>query len=420
MNDYVSNEEYFEISRYIEKHHGIFYKFWEIGKPVFVSDTETAYVSFSDEGEFMEYCFSFDYWKSLNNYQRSFVICHEILHLLLEHGQRANSFNINDEDLLNKAMDIVINHLLVNSYGFNRDEIKDSDKLCWVDTIFNDFDIGEKENFEKYFNLLKKSNNKSEGIFHPDDHSKIKNEENSKNFSKKVQDLIESMSREEKEVIKDIIDSMPDSYKENAPSGNSIGNIKIQIPKENVKPKRKWESVIKKWANYQISQEIKEQEQWARVNRRFVTLKSDFFIPTEMEIDVKNEKKEKIDVWFFQDTSGSCAHLAKRFFKAARSLPKDKFNVRMFCFDIDVYETTLESGTLYGFGGTRFDIIETKIINLINYEKINYPKAVFIITDGFGNSVYHRYPENWYWFLSVKMISCIPKKSHIFDLKNYE
>ena len=425
MENYVSNEDYFEISRHIQKHHNIFYKFWEIGKPNFVSDTSTAYVSFTNEGELMEYCFNFDYWESLDNYQRSFVICHEILHLLLEHGLRGMDAFKSNSKLANIAMDIVDNHLLVNSYGFDRKKIKDDKKLCWVDTIFPESNVSEKESFETYFNLLKNNNDKNSSLSQqsPDDHSKMQGEKAkdiSENFFNKINDMMDSLSDDEKKQIKDIIDSIPDSYKENSPAGSVAGNLKIQISANNVKPKKKWETVIKKWANYHITTSSKEQEQWARINRRFITLNSDFFIPTEMEIEAKSEDKKKIDVWFFQDTSGSCISFADRFFKAAKSLPKDKFNVRMFCFDTQVYETSLESGMLYGFGGTRFDIIESRIQGLMKSEKANYPKAIFVITDGLGNQVKPLYPQNWYWFLSTNFTSCIPKESNIFKLSDYE
>jgi len=110
-----------------------------------------------------------------------------------------------------------------------------------------------------------------------------------------------------------------------------------------------------------LKQNDKDHEQWARVNRRFVGIASsmsNMFLPSEMEIEEKEEEKKKIKVVFFLDTSGSCQHLAERFFKAAKSLDSKKFDVELYCFDTRCYKTSLESGRLYGFGGTSFSILE--------------------------------------------------------------
>lgn len=146
-------------------------------------------------------------------------------------------------------------------------------------------------------------------------------------------------------------------------------------------------------------------------------MQSDLLLPSEMELLDDNADKRRIEVWFFQDTSGSCAGLKDRFFNAARSLPTDRFDIRMFCFDEEVFETTLESGKLYGFRGTTFTCIEEYILKHTN---LKYPDAVFVITDGAGNVVQPKKPENWYWFLSADYTKCIPKESHIYDLSNFE
>lgn len=93
----------------------------------------------------------------------------------------------------------------------------------------------------------------------------------------------------------------------------------------------------------------------------------------------------------------------------------------MFCFDTRVYETSLKTGKLYGFGGTSFYIIEDHIQKLIIEENIKYPKAVFIITDGWGSHVKPEQPDKWYWFITHPgSDSYIPEKSNIYKLENYE
>jgi hypothetical protein len=190
-----------------------------------------------------------------------------------------------------------------------------------------------------------------------------------------------------------------------------------------VKKKKKWETVIKKWVNTVLKQNDKDHEQWARVNRRFVGIASsmsNMFLPSEMEIEEMEEEKKKIKVVFFQDTSGSCSHLAERFFKAAKSLDPKKFDVELYCFDTRCYKTSLESGRLYGFGGTSFSILEQEVVELCKGDMSKYPKAVFVITDGYGDPVHPRKPKNWYWFLSCDYRHCIPDTCNVFKLSEFE
>jgi len=89
-----------------------------------------------------------------------------------------------------------------------------------------------------------------------------------------------------------------------------------------------------------------------------------------------------------------------QFFQIAQSVPKNKFDIRLFCFDTRIYKTSLKNKTLHGFGGTSFHIIERYIQETIREEKIKYPECVIVITDGHGTVVSPKYPNNWYIFLT--------------------
>ena len=146
---------------------------------------------------------------------------------------------------------------------------------------------------------------------------------------------------------------------------------------------------------------------------------NDLLIPSE--IDELIQIRDRIDVWFFQDTSGSCVSYAERFFKAAASIPEDRFNIRGFCFDTKVYEINFRDGKLQGFGGTCFAVIESEIQKIINKEKCQYPQVVFIITDGYGSKVHPLFPERWHWFLTEGGFKgLIPNQSHIYNLSDFE
>lgn len=101
-------------------------------------------------------------------------------------------------------------------------------------------------------------------------------------------------------------------------------------------------------------------------------------------------------------------------------MPEDKFDVKAFSFNTQVNEIDLKTGRVHKGYGTSFGIIESHIQRYISKNKIKYPKAVFILTDGYGNTVNPKHPERWYWFLTESYKNYIPNKSKSFNLKDYE
>jgi hypothetical protein len=230
-------------------------------------------------------------------------------------------------------------------------------------------------------------------------------------------EIAERLPDEDKKSIKDILDTQEDSTKKGRGSGSSIGKW-FNVKEKTVRKKKKWETIIKKWAKAFMKNSEDIESQWVHQNRRFVNIESELILPSDSVIE--HRVLDRFDVWFFMDSSGSCIGYKDRFFAAARSIPEENFVVRAFSFDTSVYEVDLKSPKIKGGFGTSFDIIETKIQNICTKEKKQYPKAVFIITDGFGNKVNPEYPERWFWFLTERHTRYIPQESHIYDLKNFE
>lgn len=414
----ITHNDWLEISSKLEEHHVLFDEMWQMGRPYFTDEIETAAVRFSESGEFLDFMFNECYWDNLTPYERLFVIAHESLHIILNHGIRTT----NNEDIprINAALDIVVNHLLINSFGFDRSRIRDEDILCWVDTVFKTkpelvATLPTNESYEYYHSLIPKS--LVIEVYTIDDHSMMR-----KDVNKLIDKLNKRLSPEDKETLKDIIKkhytkpSAEPTSEEVAGTGCG-GWTFVKIG--NVKTKKKWETVIQKWSMKYLREGLDENEQWARIARRFELLPTDISLPSEMEDDIKDF--DRIPVFLFLDTSGSCWKYRERFFRAGASLPKDRFAVRLFCFDTKVNETTLESGKIYGGGGTAFDIIEHHIQTLISREKINYPEGVFLITDGIGNPVQPKIPERWHWFLAGRGTKVyIPEKSKTYRLDDFE
>lgn len=409
----ITHNQWLEISRELEDHHALFDEMWQMGRPTFTDEVATAAVNFDRSGELLDFVFNLDYWNCLTPYERLFVISHECLHVILNHGVRIRHGK--DAPRINSALDIVVNHLLVNAFGFDRSRIRDEDMLCWTDTIFKDDpqvkEIPTNESYEYYYQKIPAS--MVINVFTVDDHTRL-----GKEGRKIIEKLNNRLSPEDKEMIKEIIEQHFAQEEEEIERGGSYGGWSF-VKVEYVPPKRKWESIILKWSMKYLREGLDEHEQWARIARRFELLPNDILLPSEMEDEIKDY--DRIPVHLYLDTSGSCIKYKDRFFRAAMSLPKDRFAVRLFCFDTEVKKTTLESGEVYGGGGTAFDIIERNIQNLMKKERTAYPEGVFLITDGAGNPVSPKFPDRWYWFLTNR--SCgdyIPPQAKTYRLDDFE
>ncbi|RJQ25715.1 hypothetical protein C4577_04955 [Candidatus Parcubacteria bacterium] len=465
---YIPRDEWLDICLQLEDFHSVFYKLWEMGKPVFTEEIDTAAVTFDKGGDFVQFLFNPKFWDKCNAYERLFVICHEALHVIFNHGIRTKTAL--DKQACNVALDIVVNHTLVRSFKFDRTKIKGWKKLCWVDTVFKGpkgkprldkvgRPIPDNECFEYYISLFDRleidvatvcagSGSKGmgglglpgegdgEGVAPLDDHSKMGD------FADIIGKLDKGLSDEEKAGIENTVKRHFQKEEGGMPggklAGKGAGNLWHFAAKKDIRKKKKWETVIKKWSQKFIKRHDKDHEQWARLNRRFQFLPSKLFLPSDMEIDTREKEKNRIKVFFFLDTSGSCYHLKDRFFQAAETLPKERFDIRLFCFDDAVFETTLASRKMKGGGGTSFALIERHIQQDKKKENTEYPKAVFIITDGYGDEVKPEIPKNWYWFLSTVPVNVhssekstawveshyisqlAPKECNFYNLNDYE
>jgi len=413
--------EKLDIAKELQNFHYFFRAFWDIGEPL-VDDfpnLETAAISFDQEGNSIQFLINSKFWESLNSYNKSFLICHEMSHIVFDHGLRFKEhLNKKTFEDINVAADIVINEMLCDSFGFDRNLLDEriGKKGCWIDTVFKDITVLKKQTTEYYFNLLLKNPCKNE-LFRMDEHfvlsdeelEEIKNQMNDEGIT----DILISGNLTGKNIPKELSDALEKIAGAGTGSYHSVNAKKVT--------KKKWETVIKKWENNNIKHTLDTEERWERVNNRYINVIPDNInLPSSQKIFNDFKEKDMISVFFFLDTSGSCISLGNRFFAAAKSLNPKKFKIRLFCFDTRVEETSLETKRIYGGGGTSFSIIESKIQEIIKKDKIKYPKAVFIITDGYGNNVTPEKPEKWYWFLTSKFTKYINKKSKIFNLKYFE
>ena len=416
----MNTEEKLEIAQKLQSHHYFFRSFWDIGAPVVgkFDDLPTAAISFDTKGEALSFLVNEHFWNSLNETSKLFLVCHEMCHIVLEHGRRFSEYiGTSEMERMNRAADVVINEMLCESFGFVREELdtRIKDEGCWLNTVFEKTKVNPHESTEYYFNKLKEEDpDCSKSFFSIDSHLVMSDEE-----LQSLQDFLGKNGVSDS-IDADFIDKLPEKERQElSRSASGTGSwFSVQVKK---KRKKKWESVIKKWESLMKKDTINETERWERVNPRYSHIISDkIHLPTNCKVLDEYKENNKIDVFFFLDTSGSCIGLKDRFFNAAGSLDPKRFNIRLFCFDTRVQETTLKSGKVYGGGGTAFHIIETHIQSIMRTEKKKYPKAVFLITDGMGNPVKPEKPERWYWFLSYNYKNYIPEKSKTFMLSDYE
>lgn len=419
-------EERLEVAIKLQNHHYFFREFWDIGVPILgkTEEISTAAITFDKKGESLNLVIDEDFWKSLNDDTKTFLICHEMMHIILYHGKRfLEYFGTSDAQTFNIAADVVINEMLVKSFNFDRSLLNDELKIkgCWIDSIFPDGNVKPEQSAEYYFNLLKNnSSNPNYSIpehFQLDEH-KIMSDEELQSLKKYIEDSYALDSLD-----KDLSDLLKDHSLDECPLAGSMSQREsFEVNSKTVR-KKKWESVIKNWENESIKDsEYTYTERWERVNPLYSQLMTgNIHLPTNCNILDESPSKNKISVFFFLDTSGSCIRLKDRFFSAAKSLNPRKFDIRLFCFDTYVYETTIVSNRVYGGGGTSFTIMEDCIKKIISDEKTVYPKAVFVITDGFGDSIHPVHPDRWYWFLTEHSSQhYIPTNSKKFLLSEFE
>jgi len=450
----ISDDEFRRISNDLDEYHALFHMLWKMGRPTFSTAVPTACVSWDREFRRPRWMFNPDFWLSLDHYNRVWVIAHEMLHLVLNHGARFKDAEA--QNVVNVATDIVINHMTVNKFGFHRSKIKNADNYCWVDTTFKKQDpanpISDDKHVEFYLKKLEKmippdmeisigpgSGQPGDGEGSGgmpstvDDHDSMPSAKDAKEFFKEVDD---GLTPEEKADIRDVIEKhyQPDEKDGKSGDGKSdeVNQTRgdsgtgawtfIDIDRKKIKKKRKWETVILEWCRKKLRPEIKGVERWGRKHRRMSAIDSGRLrLPSEMDVDSFIVEKYKLRLLFFLDVSGSCSSMSERFFKAALSLPEDRFETEFFCFNTQVFPVDKEERKLKVGGGTSFDIIEDAVQKWSAENKSKYADAVFIITDGYGNNVSPEKPERWFFFLSnFHSLHCIPAESHTFMLSDYE
>jgi predicted metal-dependent peptidase len=413
MDDLIRQQEFWDLMQELSIFNSVFLALWKMGYPTFTDEIPTAAVRFDEDGQCLQFLFNASYWDSITSYMRSFIICHECLHVILNHGFRSKGSN---PVVANIALDIAVNHMLIRNFGFIRNDLQKWENYCWVETVFKDSkykDVPNDRNFEYYYDLIIEDHEllkKLGALMIVDDHF------SGDGIPLDIEDILDSINEvlTPKEI--DEINKVNNSEyggkghvgEPLLPGTNShvFKSVKITISPI-------WDKILK---DIEKKTKYKRSSQFVFKNRRMTFLNNKFMIPNDYEIEMKVVSKP--DLYFYLDCSGSCGHLKELFFRLSQTVDKKKYNVKLFARTTRVKEITKDSNGNYfvptGIGGSDdFRCIENHIQKcLIDVSLKKYP-VVIHLTDGgdcSGVMVKPTMPSFWYWFLSGNDRRWIPKE----------
>jgi predicted metal-dependent peptidase len=418
----VTLDEYWQIARLLQNHFELFYTCWHLGKPDLTDELPTAGVLFDKhDGRYLHFMFNEEWYNELTDYERAFIISHECLHVILNHGKRFRGLV---PEIANIAADIVINHMLTTKFGFDKSKLQN--KIikvgAWFETVFpKDKCPPRGMSFEYYYELLLKEakaqqngkgNGTNLGVGQIDDHSGLE-QATADNVLEALKEMAQTgLTNKEKDVLKQLGKVYGDKNDECKKAGVDPGTIKA-ILEAVYNPKMVWEKIIKSMRTA-FRQREKEKDTWISKHRRHHLLSDELILPCSREVDSRDYNK--LELVAFMDISGSCIHLKDDFYNLLNTVPTDLFNITAHTFDTAVREIDLKKTKITGGGGTSFSVIEQYIRK--NFKR--YPYAVLIITDGAGDNVSPQHPDRWHWVLSDNYKQLIPKESKIFELKDFK
>lgn len=415
-------KEFLAISAAIEDYHKVFYTFWEMSDVLIDDDFPTACVQFFPNAK-PRMMFGRAFWEKLTFREKLFVVCHECLHVILDHGMR-NGMDVKGatHSLVNVAQDITINEMIVDLFGFDREEITDWKNLCWIDTCFDDPNsIRRHQTFKYYLELLIKQDRKSDmpktldqhngspskGSGSPGDpqpqkpttpsHAGGEGDDETEDEKKERAKIAEKLAAElNPGELQDLLDAV-----EKGDAGSLSGMLDHVLTRKKKLPKVKFTSFIKKLKRTRLKVNPHESDSFARDTRRFDDVVRTFgaILPGPEERD--KPIKDKLLCFVFWDVSGSCIPYKSVFqdvffaFDAEREI----FETRLFIFDVKVTEVKERDSPRIG-GGTSFHIIEDAIQKLKPEYGDKYPDCVVVITDGDGDVVEPAAPNRWIWLLA--------------------
>jgi len=414
--------EFAALARRLESFHELFRALWELGMPEFSDRVRTAAVVFSAAGAPLRFLVNREFWEELPTYDRDFVVCHEMLHAILNHGYRG--LGLEHRQIANVAADIAVNHLLVHQFGFQRELLQDWKSICWVDTVFNKSPkkIPPTDlTLEQYYEMILdrcdviEVNLVDEHYFEPEAGGSLIH-------GRAASELQVQITNLEPELIKEIKQKLGREATVEVTRGNlALGLWSSVEPSRRMRVK--WEDFIRRRIGK--SAPLREVEGWVNEPRRFMSAKG-LMIPGIME-ERRHSKDHRQHCVFYIDTSGSAWEYRDRFFALAQSLPEERFAVELCSFDTKVYSLDIRKPEVLGGGGTDFAILEQYLHSReargssksVPGSRLPYPDVVIVLTDGYGTQVRPKHPDRWHWLLTTTYANLVPAGGKTLLLRDF-
>ena len=422
MKRIMPQDEQLEILVSVEDYHKVFFTFLELASVYLTDEIPTACVTLSKNAK-TEMSIGEEFWKRLNLRERLFVVCHECLHVLLDHGVR-NGLSVPGATpgLVNKAQDICINEMIVDLFCYDREDLREWKKYCWIETCFSDPHlIKRNETFIYYLKKLIEDPSKAEAKDGPiifDEHrlpsdgspSEPETQEEKKDREKLAETLAGEFSVGE---LEKLIKGLPGTGEI---AGTMAGIIEQVISKKAKKIKINFAHIIRKLKKSSMKKIEQDIETFTHEDRRFEDIIRTQGVSLPGTATIEKLKSDRLLTAVFMDISGSCMDYFDIFQRVflAFDVEREIFDTHLFIFDTKVKEVKPGDGIHVG-GGTDFKIIEDKCLELEAQGK-RYPDCVIVITDGWGTEVKPKAASKWIFLLTPKNFteSLIPIKSKKF------
>lgn len=392
----------------------------KLGYPRFAEYIPTAGVGWDPTKKRIFFDFNVNFYNKLSVEQLAFVLAHESSHIFNGHIfslsrelNKMKRFNKTKEEMsnyrykFNIAADCVVNDSLTILYGLSK--VLDSLMTPVYGQPIVGFDCHDMTAHELI--PLIPDNTKSGGNGDHDGWESFFDENGNpnKDFVDAVKDFLDSkkensaLSDKESSDVSELEKNIKD-FAGNPQAGKGTANTKRPVDSGNS------ESLCWNKLLFDFIDSKRVEENWVKSPRQLISTYPEVILPSFKE-------KEQYELFIAIDTSGSIDFKAlSLFIFLVKNTPKN-FKIRAITFDTKCYEYDIkENKQPIGGGGTSFRVIEKYIQD--NLKK--YPKIVFVLTDGCGDSITPEFPSNWAFLLYGPCDkSYIPAKSKsykIFDL----
>lgn len=405
MLTFWTPEELSDFSRHLEDYHRVYGVFWTMSSIAFTDDPKycpTAMVYLKSRPKII---INGPWWKTLTVREQVFVVVHECLHAMLEHGLRNGKAEVPNATptQVNQAQDITINEMIESLFGIPRTHITDWKKFCWISTCFSgDASVLANQTFVYYLEKLAKQNKASDMILM--DHHGSEEDGDGDGEDVDLDELYDKLTDEELESMMSAIGKKG--------GRNGKGGLAGYMERRNTKKKLSIKDLIKGMRT--AASKLMPTDTFVTQGRRFTSLSNDLMMPNAHDA---KRSRDKFRIALCLDVSGSVAHLRPQFYELRELFLKEKelLEVKSYVFANHIKEITGPNQSYdVGGGNAPFQLIEDELTkpNSKTKKVPRYPDCVIVITDGEAGGVSPKYPKRWLWLLTEhNRTSSIPKDS---------